>query len=307
MNTINALKLGFRAGAATLVSITIAFAGLFLATNSASAGAPNLTVSYLGNNNNDPSDSFDHDVTLNQGQMVQLYTEIHNTNVPSVANNVKVKVALPSSSGSTTATVSADNASSVSDSVNLTVNGGGQLRYVPGSTEVNCHSNANCTNGTVGDGIVGNGIVLGDQTGCNDYIIQVSFLVEVIAPQASPSPSPTPVVSPSPSPSPATGGDTVINNNNNNTNNNSNSQSQNVTVNNPAAPAVLSAATVIPKKQPDTGVGILGLASMFSAAPFGVVLSRYGRGRLISGKREEDNSDIASELVKERSGKRLDA
>jgi len=310
-NSIRLLKLGWKAGLATLVAATFIFAGLFLSLKSTLAGSPNLTVLYLGNNNNDPSDSWDHDVTLSTGQMVQLYTEIHNTNVPSVANNVKVKVVLPSSSGSTTVTVSADNASSVSDSVNLTVNGGGQLRYVPGSTEVNCNSNTNCTNGTVADGIVGNGIVLGDQTGCNDYIIQVSFLVEVIAPQASPSPtpspspSPTPVVSPSPSPCVTCGGDTNTNTNTNNNNQEQNqTQNNNQTVNvtqNATQPAVTTAA--VPVKQPETGPGVLGLATMFSAAPLGLALARYGRGRVITSRKEENLAGIAKSLVESRQSK----
>ena len=144
-------------------------------------------------------------------------------------------------------------------------------------------------------------------------------------PSASPVPSATPVASPSPTPeggnqvscpegfNQQVNGSTIVcvQNVNNNTNNNSNSQSQsqdnhqeqnvNITnnVTNPS-PTVLSAS--IPLKSPDTGVGVLGMVSMFSAAPIGLALSRFGRGRITLGKREEeeDLGSIANGLVKSR-------
>lgn len=280
MNAIKFLKLAWKTGATALAVVSIAFAGLFLTLNSAHAGSPNTTLLYLGNNNNDPSDSWDHDVTLNAGQMVQLQAEVHNTNVPSTANNVKIKVTLPQSSGTSTATVSSDNSNTVSDNVSITVAGGGQLKYVAGSTEVNCGQNTQCTSGTVSDGIVGNGIVLGNQDGCNEYVIQVSFLVEVVD-------APT-------YPTPTTGGDINVNQTQTQTNN------QNVTVNSSAAPAVLAAK--VPVKAPETGVGVLGMAAMFGAAPLGLVLSRYGRGRVIISKKDEELS--ANELVQTRVSKK---
>ena len=59
----------------------------------------------------------------------------------------------------------------------------------------------------------------------------------------------------------------------------------------------------VPAKQPETGVGVLGLATMFSAAPVGLALSRFGRGRVTTGKKEENLGGIAKGLVELRHGK----
>ena len=42
---------------------------------------------------------------------------------------------------------------------------------------------------------------------------------------------------------------------------------------------------------------------MFSAAPLGLVLSRYGRGRVATGRKEENLAGIAKGLVESRQGK----
>jgi len=42
---------------------------------------------------------------------------------------------------------------------------------------------------------------------------------------------------------------------------------------------------------------------MFSAAPLGLALARYGRGRIVSGKREEELSEIAGDLFSQRQNK----
>src|SRR3989344_5134082 len=97
-------------------------------------------------------------------------------------------------------------------------------------------------------------------------------------PEPSPSPSPTPVATPTPEPQ---GGQdqgqsqeqkqkTEVNVNV------AQKQENNQTVN-VTAPAVAGTSTV-PVKQPDTGVGVLGMASMAGAGPLGLFLARYGRG-----------------------------
>jgi len=60
------------------------------------------------------------------------------------------------------------------------------------------------------------------------------------------------------------------------------------------------AGATVPTKQPETGAGVLGLATMASAAPLGVILSRYGRGRMIAGKKEEELAETACEVFKNR-------
>lgn len=307
---IKVIKRIWKTGATALVVLTMLFGGLFLNLRSALATNPNLTLLYLGNNNNDSSDSWDKDVSANVGEYIQFYAEIHNTNVPTTANNVKIKVNLPPGSGSSSATVSADNASSVSDSLNIQVNGGGTLEYVTGSTELTWDVNGDGTkefdHTPFGDGIVGSGIVLGNQQGCNQYIIQVTFLVKVVAPQASPSPTPTPT--PTPTPAPPSGGQNQEQSQSQ-TQNNEQNQTVNVTntnTNTVNVPAVQGVS--VPLKQPDTGVSVLGLTSIFGAAPVGIALSRFGKGRKVVGKREEESlAEIAFGLVNRRSGKSQDA
>lgn len=60
---------------------------------------------------------------------------------------------------------------------------------------------------------------------------------------------------------------------------------------------VLGASTTT---QPQTGVGVLGMATMFSAAPLGVFLSRYGRGRVATNKKELSLEETAFGIFSER-------
>lgn len=320
MNTLRILKLGWKGGLIGLTAMVLAISGLFMSLRSASAISPNMTVLYLVNNET-AGGGFGKSTNVSAGQTIQLTQDIHNTVVGSTANNVQIKVSLPSGTGSSTATVFTDNAGNVSDSVSLNVSGG-NLQYIPGSTRVTWDKNGDgikeFNNTPVADGITTSGLTLGNQSGCNAYIIEISFLAKVVAvtpsptptpsvtpsptptPTATPSvtPSPTPVVTPSPTPSPA-GGITIQNtNNNNNTNNNTNNNNINISTGTTAATTTVAS---VPVKQPETGVGVAGLATMFSAAPLGVVMSRYGKGRLFAKKQEEDSlSEIASDLVNSR-------
>lgn len=120
-------------------------------------------------------------------------------------------------------------------------------------------------------------------------------LLNTIKPGAVASPSPTPT----PSPTPATGGT------NNNSNDNSQSQSQTQNNNQTVNVAVNQGSvlgTSVPKKQPETGVSVLGLASFFSAAPFGLMLSRFGKGQGIYRKKEELGSFATGTFEKRRQG-----
>ncbi len=317
-NPIKLIKNAWRAGMITLVVSTMVVGGLVLNIKASSASNPSFALVYVGNNANDSTDAWDNDVTLENGQRVALYSEIHNTVVGTTAQNVKIKATLPGNSGASTATVSADGVNSVSQSVNLHLPAGSQLRYIPGSTKMtwdkNGDGNFEFQDTVLADGIANSGLILGNQDGCNNYVIQITYKAEVVGAQASPSPTPSPTPSPrptpsptptptptpvvSPSPTPTTGG-------NNNENNNSNSQSQsqtqennqsvNVTVANSGT--VAGASTIA--KTPDTGVSVLGMASMFGAGPFGFALSRFGKGRR-GVKKEESLSEIAMNLFKSR-------
>src|SRR3989344_555672 len=73
-------------------------------------------------------------------------------------------------------------------------------------------------------------------------------------------------------------------------------QENNQTVN--VAGQVAGVSTV-PVKQPETGPGVLCMASIAGVGPLGLLLARYGRGR-ITAKKEEDLTSIASGIVADR-------
>ena len=183
----------------------------------------------------------------------------------------------------------------------INVNGGGQLQYVAGSAKMGWDVNGDGTpefsDSQISDSIVGSGLVLGNQQGCNAYIIQISFKVNVVAPAASPSPTPSPAASTPPS------GGQDQNQNQNQTQNNNQNQTVNITNSNTNTfnPQITTAS--VPAKTPATGVSVLGLTSMFGAGPVGFALSRFGRGRTLKSKREENLAELAKNLVDSRFGK----
>lgn len=315
---IKLIKIGWKTGAIVVVVTTMVFGGLFLNIKAASATnaqtqnqpAPNMTIRHEGLIGS--SGNLSHSVTLNSGDEVQFYAEIHNTVVGSTANHVRIKDAVTGGNftdGTSVATASADNANSASDTVNIHINGGGRLDFIEHSTRLTWDVN--------GDGIkeydlthiAGNpmssdGILIGNQHGCNQYIIQVYWMARVTGgsqPSPTPSPTPTPTPAPPASPSPSPGESINITNNNNNNNTNNNTQNQTVNVTGTVA------GVSVPAKQPETGVSVLGLTSMAGAAPIGYLLSRFGRGRITNGKKEESLEEVAMGIFTKRSGKNQDA
>ena len=125
-------------------------------------------------------------------------------------------------------------------------------------------------------------------------------------PSPSPSPSPGPVQSPSPTPNPSPGPeggqgqdqkqDQEVNVNVNVEQKQENNQSVNVT-------GQVAGTSTVPVKQPETGVGVLSMASVAGAGPLGLALARYGKGRIV-GKKEEDLTSIASGIVCDRLDKK---
>ena len=65
----------------------------------------------------------------------------------------------------------------------------------------------------------------------------------------------------------------------------------------------VAGVSTVPVKQPETGPGVLGMASVAGAGPLGLLLARYGKGR-IAGKKEEDLTSIASDIVTDRLSKK---
>ena len=125
-------------------------------------------------------------------------------------------------------------------------------------------------------------------------------------PEPSPSPSPTPVATPTPEPQGGQDqGQSQEQKQKTEVNVNVEQKQENNQTVNVTAPAVAGTSTV-PVKQPDTGVGVLGMASMAGAGPLGLLLARYGRGR-ITAKKEENLAEIALGLAKKRLDKGQEA
>lgn len=127
------------------------------------------------------------------------------------------------------------------------------------------------------------------------------------SPKPSAKPSPKPSHSPRPSSTPGPIGGTTTNNTNNNnqsqtqTQTQNNNQTVNVTVSSQNTGKVLGAA--VPTKLPETGLSLLGFATMLGAAPVGLVLTRFGRGRIV--RKEEDLAGLASSITTLRQAKKI--
>src|SRR3989344_7249182 len=147
MNQIELLKKIWKMGLALMCAGFLAFGGLFVAISNSQAviiggGQPNLTVRTLVSEIEDPSQGWTSNLNTQAGRTVVFYVEIHNTQVQTLAENVKVKAALPSgvsTSHTIPVTVWADNAGSVSSAVTVNVlnpASGGSLQYLPGSSRL---------------------------------------------------------------------------------------------------------------------------------------------------------------------------
>ena len=123
---------------------------------------------------------------------------------------------------------------------------------------------------------------------------------ELECPTASPTPSPSPLPSPSPSPVPQGGQEQKQKQETNVNVKVEQKQENNQTVN---VTGQVAGTSTVPVKQPETGPGVLGMASVAGAGPLGLLLARYGRGRIV-GKKDEDLTSIASAIVTDRLDKK---
>lgn len=303
------------------LSATMAVLSLFVSPFAVPAMAqdmPILGTRYLVTNLNRDGGQWKKSTTAQPGDVLEFDVELHNTTVGTDAINPRVNVTTTMgefTNGTSTNHYKADNASEVGDQVQLTMTQPSSLGYMQGTTvlfyDQNGDGNMEFNNTPVADGIAQGGFALpgGVQHGCNSYIARLTFEMRVSgtptatptptpSPTVTPTPTPTPVVTATPTPTPGTGGNTTIINNNENKNKNENNI--NITNTNGGTPVVTTAS--VPTKTPETGPDVLGLATMFGAAPLGVVMSRYGRGRLTIKKKDEDLNSIANDLVKTRNG-----
>jgi hypothetical protein len=131
--------------------------------------------------------------TASPGQTLDFMVHIHNNVLETFANNVRVQVVLPQgqvTSYTSRATVSADNAPSVSGTVSYTFSEPAVLQYVPGSTRLYNHNNQLET--ILPDGIASIGINIGDFQGCWQYEKWVMFKARIVASETPTTPE-TPV------------------------------------------------------------------------------------------------------------------
>ena len=234
----------------------------------------------------------------NPGEVIEFRMLAQNDSSATI-NNAVVSADLPSTPTATivaSSTVSADNASSISDNVTINVIEGEQqgLAYIPGHVRI--FSTA-CPGGCAGsDNVTSGGVPVGNiAPGESAQVLFKAYITNnAPAPSASPSPSPSP--SPSVAPSTSTGqsgvvqcpagttqtvsGNTIICIQNQQqqtqTVTQTNSQNVNVTQNQAAAasqqPQVLGVKTL-----PKTGLPVQALLG-FGSLPVGLLLRKFTKG-----------------------------
>ncbi len=152
---------------------------------------PNLTIKFLSANPKRPGDGWSDNTQANAGDPLQFYLEIHNTNVPSVAKDLRVRVdfnnlmAYASYKPYTTYS---------SDPTKVNFSSSAEMTYRSGSMKITWDKNGDGVKEYdsyvwPNDDLISGGIVLGDLWGCNPYVIQISFWADS---QPTPPPTPTP-------------------------------------------------------------------------------------------------------------------
>ena len=122
------------------------------------------------------------------GQTINFMVHIHNGNIDTTANGIRVQTTLPTgvvSNFTSTATVSASNTGSVSGTTTIYMTQPATLSYVPGSTVMYNHLNQ--VEANLPDGITGAGInVLNELKGCWEYERFVMYKAIVVAAPVAP-------------------------------------------------------------------------------------------------------------------------
>lgn len=188
---------GIRKGLASLVLAGAAiFSGVFTANavatpvfNGNSSDYPTLQVARPGQN-------WGTSTSANPGDIINLLVWDHNSAENTVAQNVKIKIALPSGVANThsvSATLSANNAASVTGTIAVNASAETKLTYINNSAVF--YRNVNGTMQQVGwpstvtdpNAVVGAGIYLGDQIGCWQYsqAVLIQARVEGVSPAIS--------------------------------------------------------------------------------------------------------------------------
>lgn len=179
-----------RAAAAALIALALAFpAASFAATTVSIEGSLGVANVTAGDTN------YAHSVNASYDQVVKLQVYYHNRENPDsgkIAQNLRVKIAMPTTAGKTQvakATINADNSNTVTDSVTVNLNrSDATLDYIPGSAvwrhNVGTNDNVKIVDTQVSDAIVtsGQGLVLEDEKPCYNFAATVTVLARVHVP-----------------------------------------------------------------------------------------------------------------------------
>lgn len=173
----------------------VAFAAIALPVASIAATDVKLEGS-LGVANVTAGDTkYSQSVNATYDQVVKLQVYYHNTELPDsgkVADNVRVKINIPSAAGQTqnvSATIKGDNTNTINSAVTVNLDrSDAYLQYIPGSAVWKYNSgsreNPTYTEKSVSDEIVygGSGLVLEDEKPCYEYASTVTVLARVMVP-----------------------------------------------------------------------------------------------------------------------------
>lgn len=166
-------------------------------------GSPNLTIKLLGASVS--GKTWSDNTVVKAGDQVQLYIEVHNTVVGTTVNNTNVRVSLPTNESSNltiTAYTSGSNHPQVSDVTNVTVQGGtAKLVYKPQTTFLTWDYTGDGLldynmSKWPGDDLHTTGVNFSDLKGCNEFVMQLGMLLDVVGVAALPSPTPSPTPAP---------------------------------------------------------------------------------------------------------------
>jgi uncharacterized repeat protein (TIGR01451 family) len=183
-------KLPKRVAAAALIALAVAFpAASFAATTvtiEGSLGVANVTA---GDTN------YAQSVNATYDQVVKLQVYYHNRENPDsglIANNLRVKIAMPTAAGKTqtaTATISADNSNTVTDSATVNLDrADATLDYIPGSAvwrhNIGTNDNVQMVDTKISDAVVtsSQGLVLENEKPCYNFAATVTVLARVHIP-----------------------------------------------------------------------------------------------------------------------------
>jgi uncharacterized repeat protein (TIGR01451 family)/LPXTG-motif cell wall-anchored protein len=172
--------------------VALAFA-LPVATSAASTVSIEGSMGVANVTNGDTKYASSVNATYNQVVKLQVY--YHNRELPDsgkVAQNLRVKINIPSTPGKTqtqTATISADNSNTVTDKTTVNLDrSDAYLQYIPGSAvwrhNVGTNDNVKEVNTTISDAVVtsGTGLVLENEKPCYNFSATVTVMARVMVP-----------------------------------------------------------------------------------------------------------------------------